>query len=111
MTAFFPIPINPANIEVAVGNAWIFSLGSSTNVAIQVETASGAAWGATVVELQLSLDGVTFYTNPYGASTFTGSAALKVFEVKGALFAKLVVTTPGTAGTKIIAKAVGINSN
>ena len=110
MTAFFPIPIDPANIEVGTGNAWIFPLGSSTNVAIQVETASGAAWGATVVTLELSLDGITFYANPYGASTFT-AAALKVFEVKGALFAKLVVTTPGTAGTKIIAKAVGINSN
>lgn len=110
MTTIFSIPLDPATIEVATGNAWAFGLERATNVAIQLQTSGNAAWGATVVELQLSLDGVTFYTNPYGSSTFT-TAGLKTFEVKGALFGKLVVTTPGTAGTKIIANITGINTD
>lgn len=110
LTTIRPVFISPENIEVAAGNAWFFNVDSFTNVAIQIETVGGAAWGATVVELQLSLDGVTFRTNPYGSSTFT-AAGIKVFEIKGALFAKLVVTTAGTPGTKIVASATGINTD
>jgi len=111
VVALSPVFENQQYIDIGtVGSRLTYSVLGYTHALVQVIQPSGT-WGTGVVAAQLSLDGNQWSAFPTTAVTITSAGTQQLYNVMGAAYLRLVVTTANGSSVPISLLVNGVDTN